>query len=202
MDPGSFGAVTITKALTIAGDGVLAGILGSGVSGIIVNAGANDVVYIRNRSINGAGNDESESCEDQTPITVIQSPAAGTPIGLGTHTITLTANDGSSSNVANPPTLNAVNAGKAVPVKFSLSGDKGLNIFAANNPYSVSLNCGTNNPGVDVTETLNAGGSSLTFSGDQYIYIWKTESSWAGTCRQLVITLNDGSVHTANFKFT
>jgi hypothetical protein len=54
---------------------------------------------------------------------------------------------------------------------------------------------------VDVSETLNAGGSSLSFSGDQYNYVWKTENSWAGTCRQLVLTLNDGTVHTANFKF-
>jgi len=55
LDPGGFGAVNITKALTINGDGTLAAILNSGVTGIIVNAGANDVVYIRNISINGAG---------------------------------------------------------------------------------------------------------------------------------------------------
>jgi hypothetical protein len=54
---------------------------------------------------------------------------------------------------------------------------------------------------VDVIETLTAGGSSFTFSGGVYNYIWKTEASWAGTCRQLIIMLNDGSVHTANFKF-
>src|SRR5690242_21687894 len=45
LDPGGFGAVTITKAITINGDGTLAGILAAGVNGIIVNAGANDVVY-------------------------------------------------------------------------------------------------------------------------------------------------------------
>jgi hypothetical protein len=105
------------------------------------------------------------------------------------------------SPVGNPPTLNSVNAGRAIPVKFSLSGDKGLNIFAPDNPYSVSFNCATSDPGVDVVETVTAGGSSLSFGGDQYNYVWKTESSWAGTCRQLVVTLNDGSVHTANFKF-
>lgn len=55
LDPGSFGAVTITKALTISGDGALAGITNSGTNGIIVNAGANDVVIIRNISINGIG---------------------------------------------------------------------------------------------------------------------------------------------------
>src|SRR5678816_4314093 len=55
LDPGGFGTVNITKALTINGDGTLAAILNSGVTGIIVNAGVNDVVYIRNISINGAG---------------------------------------------------------------------------------------------------------------------------------------------------
>jgi len=105
------------------------------------------------------------------------------------------------SPVNNLPTLNAVNAGRAIPVKFSLSGNKGLNIFAPENPYTVSLNCATNDPGVDVTETVNAGSSSLSFGGDQYNYVWATPSSWAGTCRQLVIKLNDGSVHTANFRF-
>jgi hypothetical protein len=55
LDPGGFGAVTITKAITINGDGTLAGILSAAVNGIIVNAGVNDVVYIRNISINGAG---------------------------------------------------------------------------------------------------------------------------------------------------
>ncbi len=55
LDPGGFGVVTITKAITINGDGTLAGILNAGTTGIIVNAGANDIVYIRNVSINGAG---------------------------------------------------------------------------------------------------------------------------------------------------
>ena len=56
LDPGGFGAVTITKAITLNGDGTLAGILASLTTGFIVNAGANDIVYIRNVSINGAGN--------------------------------------------------------------------------------------------------------------------------------------------------
>src|SRR6266536_650985 len=54
LDPGSFGAVTITKGITLDG-GRVASVLSSGVNGIIVNAGANDTVIIRNLSINGAG---------------------------------------------------------------------------------------------------------------------------------------------------
>src|SRR5213593_4753683 len=54
LDPGGFGAVTITKSITINGDGTLAGLLASLTNGIIVNAGVNDKVVIRSLSINGA----------------------------------------------------------------------------------------------------------------------------------------------------
>jgi len=55
LDPGGFGAVTITKSITINGDGTLAAILAAGTNGVIVNAGVNDKVILRNLSINGAG---------------------------------------------------------------------------------------------------------------------------------------------------
>src|SRR5690349_3570960 len=55
LDPGGFGAVTITKSITIEGTGTLASILASGVNGVIVNAGATDTVVLRNLAIDGAG---------------------------------------------------------------------------------------------------------------------------------------------------
>jgi hypothetical protein len=55
LDPGGFGAVTITKSITINGEGTLAGILAAGTNGVIVNPGVNDVVVLRNISINGVG---------------------------------------------------------------------------------------------------------------------------------------------------
>ena len=55
LDPGGFGTVTITKAITIDGGGTMASILASGTNGINVNAGTSDVVILRNLSINGAG---------------------------------------------------------------------------------------------------------------------------------------------------
>jgi hypothetical protein len=54
IDPGGFGAVTITKSITIDGASTNASILASATNGIVVN-GANIVVTIRNVSINGAG---------------------------------------------------------------------------------------------------------------------------------------------------
>ncbi|HWN98042.1 MAG TPA: right-handed parallel beta-helix repeat-containing protein [Blastocatellia bacterium] len=56
LDPGGYGAVTITKSITINGDGTLAGILAASVNGIIINAPSTSKVVIRNVSINGAGN--------------------------------------------------------------------------------------------------------------------------------------------------
>jgi len=53
LDPGGFGAVTITKAITLDGGAGLASILVSGTNGINVSAGPNDVVRIRNLSMNG-----------------------------------------------------------------------------------------------------------------------------------------------------
>ena len=55
LDPGGFGAVTITKAITINGSGVISSILASATNGVIVNAGPNDTIILRDISINGAG---------------------------------------------------------------------------------------------------------------------------------------------------
>src|SRR5712672_2878373 len=55
LDPGGFGAVTITKAMTIACEGVTACVLAAGTNGIIVNAGASDQVTLRGLDINGFG---------------------------------------------------------------------------------------------------------------------------------------------------
>jgi hypothetical protein len=54
LDPGGFGAVTITKSITIDGGGIVGSILSAITNGVNVNAGANDVVTLRNLSINGA----------------------------------------------------------------------------------------------------------------------------------------------------
>jgi len=53
LDPGGFGAVTITKSITLDGTGTFASILASLVNGIIINAATTDVVTIRGLSING-----------------------------------------------------------------------------------------------------------------------------------------------------
>src|SRR6476660_10458869 len=55
LDPAGYGAVTITKSITIDGGGNLASVLVSGTNGIVINAAASDVVTIRNIALNGIG---------------------------------------------------------------------------------------------------------------------------------------------------
>jgi len=54
LDPGGFGAVTITKSITISSEGFEAGVLVSGTNGIIVNSGTGNVV-LRGLDIEGLG---------------------------------------------------------------------------------------------------------------------------------------------------
>ncbi|MDP1614629.1 MAG: PxKF domain-containing protein [Methylococcales bacterium] len=104
--------------------------------------------------------------------------------------------------VDNQPTINTVNAGRAIPVKFSLNGYQGLDIFAAGYPTSVAVTCGTSAEDT-IEQTVTAGGSSLSYDAatDQYTYVWMTNKAWANTCRTLVLKLSDGSYYRANFKF-
>jgi hypothetical protein len=53
LDPGGFGGVTITKAMTIDCGTVTGGILNASVNGVVVNAGASDKVVLRNLVIQG-----------------------------------------------------------------------------------------------------------------------------------------------------
>ena len=105
--------------------------------------------------------------------------------------------------VDNIPVLNSVKGGSSIPVKFSLGGDQGLNIFLSGYPLSRQIACPSSSSTDNVEQTVNAGGSTLSYDAltDQYTYVWKTNKSWTGTCRQLVVILNDGSIHTANFQF-
>jgi hypothetical protein len=100
--------------------------------------------------------------------------------------------------------LNVVKAGRAIPIKFSLGGDYGLDIMAASYPTSAPVACDSSLLLDTVEETVSAGSSSLSYNpdSDQYTYVWKTNKGWANSCRIFTIMLDDGSVHQASFSFT
>ncbi|MDO8364750.1 MAG: PxKF domain-containing protein [Actinomycetota bacterium] len=107
------------------------------------------------------------------------------------------------SPVDNPPVRNRVKAGSAIPVRFSLGGDQGLDIFAAGYPTSRAIACDTQAPSDAIESTIAiAGKSVLTYDArtDRYQFVWKTDKAWRG-CRQLTVKLNDGTTHVAIFDF-
>jgi hypothetical protein len=55
LDPGGFGAVTITKSITIRSDGIEAGVLVSGTNGMVINAAATDRIVIDGIDFEGLG---------------------------------------------------------------------------------------------------------------------------------------------------
>ena len=141
---------------------------------------------------------------------------------VGTQTINCTATDNAGNTATasisyqvifnfmgffdplkNPPVVNQVNAGRAVPLNFSLNGDQGLAVFAAGYPRSQQIQCNILNPIDSVEQTSTAGSSSLTYDPATgiYTYIWKTEKSWRGTCRQVSVQFIDGQTYLLNFKF-
>jgi len=105
--------------------------------------------------------------------------------------------------VDNPPTVNSARAGSAIPVKFSLAGNQGVEVFAPGSPASQRQACATGDPLDTIEETATAGSSGLSYdpATDTYTYVWKTSKPWAGTCRQLMVRFFDGSEYVANFKF-
>ena len=156
------------------------------------------------------------SCLNQRSI------SSGSFFTLGSTTVTATAIDaagnqatcsftvtvgynfrGFLSPVDNPPTVNKQKAGSTIPIKFSLSGNKGLNIFAPGYPVSQQIDCGSQAPVGNLEPTVTPGSSSLSYdpTTDTYTYPWKTDKAWAGTCRQLMVKLSDGTVHVLIFAF-
>jgi hypothetical protein len=186
---------------------------------VITVVGANPYTVILGSSFTDPGATAADSCAGSVSVT-----ATGTvnTNAVGTYTITYNATDPSGNSavpatrtvnviynftgffspVSNLPTINQANAGRSIPVKFSLGGNQGLSILAAGSPFSQQVTCGSSNV-TDLQETGTAGSSSLSYDAgsNQYNYVWKTESAWAGTCRVLTVKLIDGTSHTANFKF-
>jgi hypothetical protein len=162
----------------------------------------------------------TDYCTASPAITT--SKASGSVFPVGVTTVTVTATDAANNQatcsftvtvlynfsgflppVKSLPTVNVVNAGKAVTINFSLSGNKGLSIFAAGYPASQQIGCVGGAPVGPIVPTVTAGSSGLSYDAgtDTYSYFWKTDKSWAGTCRQLILKLNDGSQYVANFMF-
>ena len=156
------------------------------------------------------------SCHDDVEGSNVS--CAATPIDtstLGPHTFRVDSRDSSGNSAVATRTYSVVydfggfyspllpfpsaavaKAGDDVPVKFSLGGDKGLDVFAR--PPAWRPGCATPSP----TDSSTAAGSVTYNAGaGRYVFFWSTDRAWAATCRRLILSLSDGTVHLANVQF-
>ena len=110
--------------------------------------------------------------------------------------------NGFFSPIMNAPTLQSFKAGDGIPVSFSLDGDQGLGVIAAGYPQSSQIDCGASPELGAGLSTTSQKGLEFKRAQGRYKYLWSTQAGWAGTCRQLIVKLIDGTVHRANFRFT
>jgi hypothetical protein len=92
----------------------------------------------------------------------------------------------------------SVKAGTTVPVKFSLTGDRGLGVVTG--VSSAPVDCGTGSPTGAATSAN--GTLSYTAKPDRYTFQWTTDRSWVGSCRAVAVALVDGTTHRALLRFT
>ena len=126
LDPGGFGAVTITKSITIDGTGTLAGILASLTTGVIINADNTKVVTLRGLSINGA-------CNGIRGINILQAKTVNVEdcmiFRFANGGILSQDNDGLQLNIRNCVIRD--NAGDGVAVQATTTQTKGSFIHSS-----------------------------------------------------------------------
>jgi hypothetical protein len=101
--------------------------------------------------------------------------------------------DGFYSPLVAEPSVASLRAGDTVPVKFSLGGDRGVDVISgvAWRPCGVTTN-----------DSSTAFGSlSYSAGPDRYTFMWQSDKSWAGSCREFLLVLRDGTTHAAFVSF-
>jgi hypothetical protein len=162
LDPAGFGAVTITKSITIDCTGTLGGALASSTTGVIVN-GAGAIVTLRGLSLNGGppnlpgvnGVRFLQGARVNIEDSVIFNFLGASPNGFG-----IIINNTSTTvrlNVINTVIRNNGGAGSGGGIRISPTGTGGAIVTLTG--VSITSN---SNTGVDVNTTGNAGSAGIT----------------------------------------
>lgn len=105
---------------------------------------------------------------------------------------------GFDSPVSESGSIEDAKAGEAIPLKFSLQGNMGLNVVAATTWQAVSCSDWS---GL-AAGTTGQGRLSYNASNDRYLDLLATDPSWKGSCRTVTLELADGTHQTVRVQFT
>lgn len=166
LDPGGYGAVTITKSITIDCTGTYGSILASGTTGIVINipVGANDpfrTVRLRGLSINGTG--ASGTIGTRTGIRGINILSAAVVMledsvisDFSQQGISDTRSAGGKLFIRNSVIRN--NSGAGITVAGAATNNATLdNVHSINNGFGVAVATGNN---VSVTRSVFSGNAT------------------------------------------
>ena len=148
-------------------------------------------------------------------VKVTLTPASGSKFKLGTTTVKCSATDshgnkstgcfivsvrynfkGFFAPIKADGAINEAKAGKIIPIKFSLGGYMGMSVFAKGYPEVKRVNGFKSSSVVriDPIDCENKSCLQYDMSTGQYIYLLKTDKSWANTTRKFIIKFKDGTV--------
>jgi hypothetical protein len=146
-------------------------------------------------------------------LSVQFSPSDPNYLG-GSQTTQIAVVEGNSNNntlgfkgfyspIRNLPARNRVQAGRSVTLKFSLGRNHGLGILQPGSAISRNVSCeeGVSERRLEGSKSSRKNGLYHDRGSRRYSYVWKTDPSWAGTCRMFMLTLTDGTTHEALFRF-
>jgi LVIVD repeat len=113
--------------------------------------------------------------------------------------------EGFLATFENPPVLNPAKSKNVQQFWFRLGGDRGLDVLKGT-PQSRQIDCETKQPlgGFSPAEAPSWSGLWYQPHTRRYSYEWKPprDNDYAGTCREFVLTLSNGSSHNVWLQFT
>jgi hypothetical protein len=183
LDPGGFGAVTITKSITISSEGFEAGVLVSGTNGIVISAAATDNVVLRGLDIEGLGTGldgikvlgnlgalHVENCtvnnfKGSNGSGIEVAPTAGTTKVFIKDTIVRNSGAGTGGGIF-------INPGASATVKASLD-----NVRMENNIFGLKVQGSTSS--ATVTHSVASGNSAAGYSAATSGSVLNVEASVA-----------------------
>ena len=144
----------------------------------------------------------STSSTGTTSFTVTAADNAG---NTSTKTVSYTVVwplTGLFQPVDNPPVLNLEKAGAVIPVRFSLGGYRGTQVFASGYPQTTAVPCQARPRTDEIEQTLARSAATLTYRSGVYTYAWRSQQAWASrfVCRKVVLRFKDGQERTALFR--
>jgi hypothetical protein len=184
---------------------------------VVITTPADDAVYLLNRHVLA-----DYACDDNSGISSCIGPVADgseidtSSIGLKSFTVDALATDSDTGtrthtyrvvypfrfigSTNSAPFLMSRKAGATLAFRFKIGGDQGLDILSGR-PTTRLVNCGSGAPLSAPANLrryeLHHGVRSLA----EYRLLWKTRPAWAGTCRSVSFTLDDGTLHSVVIRF-